>query len=130
MLSVLARFSRPHTIIATSIQVVALFLIAGGSQVLSPASLGVVLGATYMLRLAKGLLYGTPAPAARQMADLRGRELLALAPLLALILWVGVWPAPLMSKVESAVSQLARHPTSQTPTLSRTAAIREASHGN
>lgn len=43
MLSVLARFSRPHTIIATSIQVVALFLIAGGSQVLSPASLGVVL---------------------------------------------------------------------------------------
>ena len=43
MLSALARFSRPHTIIATTIQVVALFLIAGGSQVMSPASLGPVL---------------------------------------------------------------------------------------
>lgn len=37
------RFTRPHTIIATTIQVVALFLIAGGSQVLVPASLGLVL---------------------------------------------------------------------------------------
>ena len=94
------------------------------------ASLGVVLGATYMLRLAKGLLYGEAAPATKPMADLRGRELLALAPLLVLIFCVGVWPAPLMSKVESAVSQLARHTTSQTPTLARTAAIRGASHGN
>ena len=94
------------------------------------ASLGVVLGATYMLRLAKCLLYGEAAPATKPMADLRGRELLALAPLLVLIFCVGVWPAPLMSKVESAVSQLARHTTSQTPTLARTAAIRGASHGN
>ncbi len=43
MLSALARFSRPHTIIATTIQVVSLFLIAGGSQVMSLASLGPVL---------------------------------------------------------------------------------------
>lgn len=43
MLSALARFLRPHTIIATTIQVVSLFLIAGGSQVLSRASLGPVL---------------------------------------------------------------------------------------
>lgn len=43
MLPVLARFSRPHTIIATAIQVVALFLIAGGSQVMTSASLGPVL---------------------------------------------------------------------------------------
>ena len=43
MLSALARFTRPHTIIATAIQVVALFLIAGGSQVLAPTSLGPVL---------------------------------------------------------------------------------------
>lgn len=43
MLSVLVRFSRPHTMIATTIQVISLFLIAGGSQVFSPASLGPVL---------------------------------------------------------------------------------------
>jgi len=44
MLSAFTRFTRPHTIIATAIQVVSLFLIAGGSQILSPASLGPVLG--------------------------------------------------------------------------------------
>ncbi len=44
MLSALTRFTRPHTIIATTIQVLALFLIAGGSQTLSPAkSLGPVM---------------------------------------------------------------------------------------
>ncbi len=43
MLSAFMRFTRPHTIIATTIQVVSLFLIAGGSQVLAPTSLGPVL---------------------------------------------------------------------------------------
>ena len=94
------------------------------------ASLGVVLGATYMLRMARTMLYGPTAPAATPVADLSRREGLALVPLLALILWLGVWPAPLMSKVESAVSQLASQPASQTPTLSRTAAVSGASHGN
>lgn len=43
MTSALARFMRPHTIIATTIQVISLFLIAGGSQVLALSSLGPVL---------------------------------------------------------------------------------------
>lgn len=94
------------------------------------ASLGVVLGATYMLRLARSVLYGQTAPGARPMADLRGREALALVPLLVLILAVGVWPAPMMSKVESVAAQLAQHPGGQTPSLSRTASVSGASHGN
>ena len=64
------------------------------------------------------------------MPDLHRREALALVSLLVLILWIGVWPAPLMAKVEPAVSRLAIHPTSQTPTLSRTAAASGASHGH
>lgn len=43
MLSAYVRFTRPHTIIATTIQVVCLFLIAGGSPILAPTSLGPVL---------------------------------------------------------------------------------------
>ena len=43
MLSAFGRFTRPHTIIATTIQVVSLYLIAGGSQVLALTSLGPVL---------------------------------------------------------------------------------------
>ena len=42
--------------------------------------------------------------------DLRPRELLALAPLLLLILWIGVRPAAWMDKVDATVAQLARPP--------------------
>lgn len=73
------------------------------------ASTGVVLGATYMLRFARSLLYGDAGAVATGAGwrDLGVRETLALAPLLLLILWVGVWPAPLMKMVEPAVAQLA-----------------------
>lgn len=43
MLSAFVQFTRPHTIIATTIQAVCLFWIAGGSQVLTLTSLGPVL---------------------------------------------------------------------------------------
>ena len=43
MLFAFARFTRPHTIIATFIQVISLFFIAGGVQVISPVGLGPVL---------------------------------------------------------------------------------------
>lgn len=43
MLLALVRFSRPHTVIATIVQVLSLFLIAGGSQAMAPASIGPVL---------------------------------------------------------------------------------------
>lgn len=73
------------------------------------ASMGVVLGATYMLRLARRLVFGDAGPAAARvpLADLGARELAALAAPLLLIFWVGLWPAPLMHKVEPAVARLA-----------------------
>lgn len=72
------------------------------------AATGVVLGATYMLQFARSLVFddssrpGAPAP------DLRPRELLALAPLLLLILWLGVRPGPWMDKVDAAVISMVR----------------------
>jgi homogentisate phytyltransferase/homogentisate geranylgeranyltransferase len=42
MLAAFARFTRPHTIIATAVQVVSLLLIAGGIQTLSWSSIGPV----------------------------------------------------------------------------------------
>lgn len=82
-----------------------------GAGVLVTASLacaGVVLGATYMLRFARTVLYGDARTGAPRLPDLHAREVLALAPLLLLILWLGVWPAPLMGKVEPVVARLAR----------------------
>lgn len=72
------------------------------------AASGIVLGATYMLRFARSLLYGDAARSGgAALRDLGLREALALTPLLALVLWIGVWPAPLMKKVETTAAALA-----------------------
>ncbi|HBG07254.1 MAG: hypothetical protein A2075_05025 [Geobacteraceae bacterium GWC2_58_44] len=66
---------------------------------------GMVLGAGYMLRFARVILYGKAGEGAR-LEDLNPREALAFLPLLLLILWIGINPAPIMGKVQGAVDQL------------------------
>lgn len=82
---------------------------AGTLVVALLAATGVVLGATYMLRFARSLLFGDAAATPDPGPDLRLREALALAPLLLLILWLGVRPAPWMAKTDATVMALA-HP--------------------
>ena len=81
------------------------------------AALGIVLGATYMLRMARVLVFGDAGRTAgrRPLADLSGRELAALALPMSLVLWVGLWPAPLMHKIEPALAQLSRLGTQGLP---------------
>jgi len=69
------------------------------------AALGVVLGASYMLRFARALLFGRTDGA--PLPDLNRREAVALLPLLAVVLAVGLWPAPWMARAEAAVASLA-----------------------
>jgi NADH-quinone oxidoreductase subunit M len=91
---------------------------------------GVVLGATYMLRFARVLVFGD-AGAAPRLPDLGARETLALAPLLLLVLWIGVAPATLMRKVEPAVAALVRLGTAK-PALAAPAAtpVLKVAHGH
>ncbi len=73
------------------------------------ASTGMVLGAVYMLRFARTILYGHTKPGL-SIPDLNLREALGLAPLLILILWIGVNPAGFMNKVNAAVATLIAPP--------------------
>jgi NADH-quinone oxidoreductase subunit M len=77
--------------------------------VLALAASGVVLGAAYMLWLAKRLLFGpiTHAENAR-LADVRvgGLEFWSIAPLLALCFWIGLHPAPFFRILEPDVREL------------------------
>lgn len=80
------------------------------------ATFGVLLAAIYMLRLFRGAMYGRerapdPAAAGEGVAvtaarDLSPRELAALAPLLLLIVWIGVYPSPFLRRTEGAVVAL------------------------
>nr|MCU0259111.1 NADH-quinone oxidoreductase subunit M [Solirubrobacteraceae bacterium] len=102
------------------------------------AALGVVLGASYMLRFARRLVFAeTPARLAGDpLADLRARELLALAPLVLLVLALGIRPGPFMAKTEPTVSALARPPavleadgTASSRAAGRVAAHARGAHG-
>ncbi|HCM84076.1 MAG TPA: NADH-quinone oxidoreductase subunit M [Alphaproteobacteria bacterium] len=57
------------------------------------AAIGVILGAAYMLKLYRGLFFGVPATQdVRRMRDLTVREMIVFAPLLVLVIWMGVHP--------------------------------------
>jgi NADH-quinone oxidoreductase subunit M len=68
---------------------------------------GMVLGATYMLRFAREILFGAGTGAGgHRIADLRAAETASLLPLLLVILVLGVAPAAVMSKVQTVATQL------------------------
>jgi NADH-quinone oxidoreductase subunit M len=74
-------------------------------------ALGMILGAAYMLWLYRRVIFGRIARAdLRALLDLSPREYAVFAPLIALVLWMGVYPQPFLSFFEASVAALvARH---------------------
>jgi NADH-quinone oxidoreductase subunit M len=71
------------------------------------ATTGVVLGAAYMLWLYWRMIYGTQRNAdAAAMPDLNRREVALLAPVAAVVLWMGVYPESFMAPMRSDVGLL------------------------
>jgi NADH-quinone oxidoreductase subunit M len=67
------------------------------------ATLGIVLAALYTLVLYQRTMTGPVKEEVRSMPDLRVRELLVVAPLIALLIGLGVYPKPLTEIVNPAV---------------------------
>jgi len=68
---------------------------------------GVVLGAWYMLRMVQQVLFGPVRHEAnRNLRDLTVAEVGVLAPILLLVVWIGVYPAPFLSMSEASVKAL------------------------
>lgn len=90
------------------------FLILLGSFRASPgfaavATTGVVLGAVYLLTMYKHVIFGPRrgvAAAESPPPDLLLREVLAVAPIALLILWIGVYPKPFLDRIEPTVDVL------------------------
>jgi len=71
------------------------------------ATTGVIFAAAYMLPMLQRVLYGPITdPANEELSDLTGRERTVLAPLLVLIVLIGVYPGPLLDRTESSVGAL------------------------
>lgn len=69
------------------------------------ATFGIVLAALYTLVLYQRTMTGPVKPEVAKMPDLRARELVVVAPLIALLLFLGVFPKPLTDIVNPAVEQ-------------------------
>ncbi|GAB7032707.1 NADH-quinone oxidoreductase subunit M [Streptomyces sp. NPDC021749] len=67
------------------------------------ATLGIVLAALYVLVLYQRTMTGPVKSEVSTMPDLRTRELVVVAPLIALLLFLGVYPKPLTDLVNPAV---------------------------
>ncbi|HET6563498.1 MAG TPA: NADH-quinone oxidoreductase subunit M [Marmoricola sp.] len=67
------------------------------------AVFGIVLSALYILLMYQRTMTGPVRPGIEKMLDLNGREVAAMAPLVALIVGFGFFPGPLLDVIEPAV---------------------------
>jgi NADH-quinone oxidoreductase subunit M len=72
-----------------------------------PAAFGIVLAAVYLLWAYQRVFHGPlTIDANRGLPDLGGRELAMLAPVLALILFIGVYPKPFLDRIEPSAQRV------------------------
>jgi NADH-quinone oxidoreductase subunit M len=88
------------------------------------ATTGIVLAAIYVLYLYQRAFQGTVRERVTKFRDLNPREILSVAPLIALIIFFGVYPKPLLSIINPAVKATLTnvHQHDPTPPLGATAA--------
>jgi NADH-quinone oxidoreductase subunit M len=70
------------------------------------ASLGVILAAVYVLFMAQKVLFLQPRPNSVDFKDVHGWEVVAMLPVAALVLAVGIYPAPLLGLAEPSISAI------------------------
>ncbi len=90
------------------------FLILLGAFVASPwiasiAATGVILAALYLLWAYQRVFHGPTEGENADMADLTVSEGLVLAPMLVLIVFLGVYPKPMLERIEPSVDALIAH---------------------
>jgi len=88
------------------------FLVLLGFYKVSPmitilAGTSIILGAIYMLRLYKISFFGPVTNEAnKNLKDLNRRETWTLIPLVVVVIWLGVYPKPILSPIDNSVQAL------------------------
>ena len=73
------------------------------------AATSVIIAAAYLLWAVQRILFNPLDKAENEhVSDLNRRELLLLAPILASIVWLGVYPAPVLRRMQPAAEQFVR----------------------
>ncbi len=75
------------------------------------ATLGIILGAAYMLWMFQRVMFGPITAVNEKMDDLNMREVLYFAPLVVAAFWIGLYPKPIMDVMEAPVHKLVEQVT-------------------
>ena len=76
------------------------------------AMAGIVLGAAYTLWMLQRVALGQArTPVAARLPDLNWRETSTMIPLVVIVLWVGLYPAPFLNIMDASVTSLIQHTT-------------------
>jgi NADH-quinone oxidoreductase subunit M len=78
------------------------------------AATGVILAALYLLWAYQRVFHGEPDEANKTFRELRLREFATLAPFIALIVFCGVYPKPMLDRIEPSVKALITHVSERT----------------
>jgi NADH-quinone oxidoreductase subunit M len=71
------------------------------------ATTGLILGAAYMLYLYRRVIFGViTRDDVRTMLDLEWREVAIFAPMIAVVLWMGVYPSSFLRPLQPSVANL------------------------
>ncbi len=93
------------------------------------AATGVILGAAYMLYLYRRVIFGKLERAElRAMLDLNPREIAVFAPLVLLVLWMGVYPSSFLDPIQMSVQQLVDQHRAAMQAMGETAALAAKGH--
>lgn len=110
------------------------FLILQGAFLANPwwtalAGTGVILGAVYMLWLCQRILFGVPdEKKSHGLTDLNWREFAYLAPLLFLIVFMGLYPKTFFTRMEPAIAEFTKRITVVAPAAAPEAMRKGNSH--
>ena len=93
------------------------------------AATGVILGAAYMLFLYRRVIFGKLERAELQaMLDLNPREIAVFAPLVVLVLWMGIYPSSFLDPIQMSVQNLVDQHQAAMLAMDETAAIAAKGH--
>jgi len=71
------------------------------------AGTSIIIGAVYMLSITKKTLFGPITNRENEkLSDLNSRELIALVPLVAIVIWFGIYPKPILDPINNSTKGL------------------------
>ena len=67
---------------------------------------GIIITAAYLLWTVQRIFFGATNPKYETMPDINSRELFSLIPLAVIVIWLGIWPHPIMNLMNTSMSYL------------------------